>query len=224
MPVSQLDSIAPVDEALTLAFRESLSRPRLHVYERAAGYKPDRAIRLYLWNVAIGQSFHFPLHCLEIALRNRIAEVLLTEFGKHWWRDAQARHIFSSRSCEEIKKVVRRLRRQKAKPSTDDVVAGLSFGFWVSVLAPRYKPHIWSKHLTRAFRHLPNGTLQNQIYNLANRVLELRNRMAHHEPLLSRNLSQDYANLLQLLNWICPDTKDWVKHHCSVPSTLRKKP
>ena len=38
---------------------------------------------------------------------------------------------------------------------TAQIVAGLSFGFWVGLLQPKYNPDLWSSHLRVAFPHLP---------------------------------------------------------------------
>ena len=35
--------------------------------------------RLYLWNAAVGQSFHFPLQTAEVALRNVIHQALVRD-------------------------------------------------------------------------------------------------------------------------------------------------
>lgn len=202
----------------------TVSSARLGPYMKSAGFNSDRAIKLYLWNVAIGQSFHFPLQAFEVAFRNSVSGALVNEFGAIWWRPANAKKFLSARSLEEVQKTHKRLRNKGIKPNADDMVAGLSFGFWVSLLAARYKPVIWSKRLAEAFPNMPNGTTQKIVYEQSNGALNLRNRIFHHEPLISQNLSAEYADLMRLLTWLCPETQKWVKANCSVPTVMRLKP
>ncbi|WP_420612529.1 hypothetical protein [Candidatus Spongiisocius sp.] len=35
----------------------------------------------------------------------------------------------------------------------------------------------------------------------------LRNRIAHHEPIYRRNLARDYRQLLEVVGWICSDSR-----------------
>ncbi len=44
----------------------------------------------------------------------------------------------------------------------------------------------------------------------------LRNRIAHHEPMLKLDLSKLYARLLNVLDLISTDLKQWVQHFGTV--------
>ena len=107
---------------------------------------------------------------------------------------------------------------------TDQVVAGLSFGFWTAMIQKRYHPAIWSKHLRTAFPHLPPGRSRKSLATRARDVSTLRNRIWHHEPLVKRNVSQDYADVMEMLGWLCLAKAEWVRPHCRVPALLREKP
>jgi hypothetical protein len=104
------------------------------------------------------------------------------------------------------------------------VVAGLSFGFWVGMLQRRYNPPIWSKHLRHSFPFLPPKIGRDDILDKARKVATLRNRISHHEPLISRDISGDYANVMEFLGWLCPTKIKWIRTHCRLPEVLRQKP
>ncbi|MES0073345.1 hypothetical protein [Mesorhizobium sp. M0058] len=224
MPISQHTNYEEVPNALLVAFDRTITPARLHPYMFAAGFKKQRAIHLYIWNTMMGQSFHFPMQAFEVAYRNSIGAVFLDKYGDKWWRESVASKFLDERSVQELSLARRRLKQRGIKPNCDEMVAGLSFGFWAAMMAPRYKPAVWSSHLIQAFPHMPANLDHKGIYDRVNRILDLRNRIFHQEPLLGYNLSGLYSELMQMMKWICPETQGWVKSTCSVPRFIRLKP
>jgi hypothetical protein len=39
----------------------------------------------------------------------------------------------------------------------------------------------------------------------------LRNRIAHHEPVIDWDLSKHYRNIIELSGWLCPSAADWCE-------------
>lgn len=91
MPIRQPNNVAPVTPALMTAFARTVSPERWSTYQRAAGFNDDLAHRLYLWNASIGQSFHYPLQSVEVALRNVVHAALSAIYGPNWTTDHQLR-------------------------------------------------------------------------------------------------------------------------------------
>jgi hypothetical protein len=207
------------------AFGRTVSAGRWGTYLEAAGFNEDVAIRLYLWNAAVGQSFHFPLQAAEVALRNVISAAIAAEFGLVWWGEAACRNALGIERCSDIDKAAQRIRRKYGvEPHTDQIVASLMLGFWAAMLKREYNPHIWATQTEVAFPHLTAGQGIRNVSGTANQIQDLRNRIFHHEPLIGRNLSEDYASILRLLGWICPETRQWVRAHTSVPVIMRQRP
>jgi hypothetical protein len=93
-------------------------------------------------------------------------------------------------------------------------VAELSFGLWRFLVAARYERSLWRRCLYRAFP----GEGRRKVVHAKLAVLhELRNRIAHHEPIHNRPLRQRYADALTVTGWICPVTRDWVHQQQLVP-------
>ncbi len=225
MPIRQDRPILALTPELLTAFGRTVSVPRWGTYLTAAGFREDVAHALYLWNVAIGQSFHFPLQAAEIALRNVINSALVEAAGPWWWRDDAGRRILGEERCEDVDKAANRLRRKyRCEPDTGQVVASLMLGFWAAMLKREYNRSLWDTRASAAFPHLSRGETIRDVSATANAIQDLRNRIVHHEPLIGRNLSEDYGSILRLLAWICPVTRDWVRHHTSVPTVIRQRP
>jgi len=129
------------------------------------------------------------------------------------------------KQAEDITKAERRhYSIYTAAATTPQIVASLSLGFWVALLRREYNRSIWSTHLQHAFPYVRSQETIVDISRTGTRIQELRNRIFHQEPLIGRNLSEDYAAILRLLGWICPEMKDWTRTHTSVPRVIRERP
>jgi hypothetical protein len=104
------------------------------------------------------------------------------------------------------------LRRERKPLDAGRVVAELSFGFWTSLFGPRYSG-LWNNHLVKAFPRRPLQRSEVQVR--LNSIRKLRNRVAHHEPILSRPLQKDVNQIFDTLSWIDPVTARWVRSNSS---------
>jgi hypothetical protein len=162
------------------------------------------AERLYWWNVEISAAFYGPLHCLEVTLRNALHSQLRQRYEQaDWWTNAPLSPS-GVRAVEEARGKCQR--RKDRTTGADDVVAQLSFGFWVSLLSAgaRYDRLLWVPALHRAFPHY-SGRRDVLHDNLLSMVL-LRNRIMHHEPIHHRDLAADHRKVYRLLGYISPDS------------------
>jgi hypothetical protein len=218
------DPVQELSAAQVGLIRAAISTRRFATYLTAAGFDERRALRLYMWNAQLGEAFHTPLQAVEVGLRNCVNDALSQAFTPNWWECANLFRLLDEERKGDLATVSRRIRNRGLELCTDQVVAGLSLGFWVGLLDGRYNPAIWSKHLRTSFPHFPEGRGRKSLFTEAGKVATLRNRISHHEPLIARNISQDFATAMVLLEWICPATAAWVRSHCRVPAILRQKP
>jgi len=206
------------------ALVRALSEPRFGTYLTAAGHDWDKAWRLYLWNAQLGDAFHLPIQAVEVGIRNCIDNVLVTKFGSEWGTSEVFLSIVDGEQRTDLDVVKRRIRNRDLPLVNGQIVAGLSFGFWTGLLQRRYYPPIWSSSLRIGFPHLPQGRGIKSLSKRCGEILMLRNRISHHEPIIRRDISLDYANIMEMISWICPTTHDLVRPHCRVPSVMREKP
>lgn len=122
-----------VQQSLIDQLRPVMSDGRVGTYLTAAGFDEDRALRLYVWNALAGEAFHLPIQAVEVALRNRINGALCRLFGADWWRDAGFLHLADRERRGDISTATRRIANRGAALVTGQMVASLSFGFWVGV-------------------------------------------------------------------------------------------
>lgn len=182
--------------------REVLSTARFEPYLAKTGGDVAAAIRLYWWNVKVSAAFYAPLHCLELALRNAMHEQLSVELKRlDWWTAAPLNDYGRRTVSVAIQKTSGRDGRSY---TADDIVAELSFGFWVSLVSRgvSYDRNLWVPILHRAFPYY-NGRRQPLHDNLLTMVL-FRNRIMHHEPIHHRHLAADHAKIYRLLGYISP--------------------
>lgn len=134
---------------------------------------------------------------------------LATLLGMAWYDNAH--HIFEHPATEMIAKARRALANEGKAVTPDRIIAELSFGFWVAILAPRYENSLWRPALRKAFPNRPKRVERKDIHKSINALRRLRNRVAHHEPILDRDLAHDYQQIARILGWSCRHTAEWIE-------------
>jgi hypothetical protein len=214
----------PLSEEEIIAILAAISPDRFRTYLSAAGYDVNRALGLYLWNARLGEAFHLPIQAVEVALRNSINIALSNVYTPNWWECKSLFDLLDEERKGDLFVVFRRIWNRNQELYTGEVVAGLSFGFWVGMLDGRYNPPIWGGQLRSAFPHLPKERSRKSLHTSARKVATLRNRISHHEPLIGRDTLADFSNLMTLLDWISPAKAKWTREHCRVPQIVRERP
>ena len=219
-----VDDQQAINEQKVGALFRVLSPERMATYVTAAGHDHARAAELYLWNARIGEAFHVAIQGVEVGLRNSINSALIAEYGEQWWSAQGYLSLIEHERQADLHTVFQRIKNRKLLLVNGQVVAGLSFGFWVGMLQPRYNPGLWSKHLKTAFPNLPKDRSRKSLAQAAGRIAYLRNRISHHEPLLRLDHSHQYKQVMDMLGWLCPVKRDWIRPHCRVPEIIRQRP
>ena len=184
-----------------------LSSQRLTPYLLLADNDKRKAIRLYERNTDLSEALYGILQGLEIALRNSIHHTMSANTGREDWFDAIA---FAYPQTEQLSSAKKALTQQSKPLETGRIIAELSFGFWTSLLGPSYSNKIWFPlKLWMAFPAKSCG--RKETYKRLDKIRLLRNRVAHHESILARNLRQDVLEITEVISWICPTTSEWVK-------------
>ncbi|WP_161958845.1 Abi family protein [Ferruginivarius sediminum] len=185
------------------------------------------AIHLYRWNVELSESLYWPLQTVEIAFRNAIAATLRDRFGAGWHLNGHFHRILAEEHRLKLRQAVARQKRKRKseRPTEDAVIADMPFGFWTSLLTARYDvPLKWNHNIRRSFPHIPRGCSRGTIAGSADRIRDIRNRIAHHEPILHLKLDRKYGEIKTLLDWISPDLRWFVEHSCAFDSAWRGRP
>jgi hypothetical protein len=204
-----------------------LSRARLARYMREAGGNLEYALELYRWNAALCQSMYWPTQTAEIVTRNGICRTLEKRYGVDWSRNPKFRASCKTKDIENLDKTVSRqkIERRTAMPSTDQIVADLSFGFWVSLLTTHYAvPLKWPAFVSLSFPGAAKGTRLDAARTLAEDVRLLRNRMAHHEPIFHLDLTRYHRSVTLLTKWASPAAHEFVSQSCRFATIFADRP
>lgn len=220
----------PFNDEVLAALETSLSPERMATYIQKTGGDRELAMRLYTWNTAISAAFYGPLQGLEVALRNAMHRQLCAKYGADWYDNPACG--FDAGALARIDEAKRTLGRGNYQVDPPHVVAELPFGFWVSLLgkggwaaAPdsgkrNYDMTLWRPALYKAFPHSRRSRADT--HRPLDYLRTLRNRIAHHEPIFTRHLEQDFRSILEVAGWICPQTAHWIEHHSRVKALLAR--
>lgn len=197
---------------------------RLSRYLSATGRDVPRALELYEYNVQLSEVLYGILHGLEVTVRNAAHYALSASYGTSAWYDG----AFLAVPTVPLSPYWRdQLTNAKAKatipgvagvaPRPGKVVAELTFGFWVDLLKNQNHWSLWvNRKLHSAF---PNARRQRgQIHDRLKAIQLLRNRISHHEPVLTAANALytgdgviTLPEVLECIEWVCVDTASWIE-------------
>lgn len=167
-----------------------LSKPRLDSYRSYWRVNADGAVGLYMWNGEVCAELSKLLHFFEVALRNSAHRALSLNQSAGasnsvaWW-DA----LWPQLSVDTQSKI--QALRVRARPSPDELVSRLSFGFWPNLLnwMAKQRTGLMPAVLPGHALSLPGAQLgwhdrrcRAEALQPFFELKDLRNRIAHHEP------------------------------------------
>lgn len=230
------------------ALDRSITPMRMSTYVSAASGDMNLARDLYLWDRAISVGFLAELAIIEVALRNAMNAQLEAKWGAEWYANLSV--PLDDRSAAALNTAWGRITGPK---TPGKLVAQCMFGFWRGLLdkgdhtgkPPRrarcdYEV-LWRGVLDKAF---PGGRNQarldghrwNREYALAvvSRINDLRNRVAHHEPLVNGfplsgqkmrlSAQEAFDDFLRLAAMLDRDLISLLMATSQVPMHLRNRP
>jgi hypothetical protein len=180
-------------------------------YIRVSAGRPERALRLYAWNIEVSAAFWGPLGILEVVTRNAIHDAMREGRRDDWWNDPQVRLMDRERTAIDLA-LAALARRGVRSPTADQVVAATSLGFWVGLTdsgIPRdpylsYETALWQPRIGRAFP-CAGFVRRKEIHRELDDVRLFRNRVAHHEPVHAASLARMRERIIRLAGWVHPD-------------------
>lgn len=211
-----------------------LSVPRFAVYLAAADSDHTRALALYEWNAQISAALLHDLAHLEVGLRNAYDIALSARWPgpPHWtlagetvfapvFRTRGRRRVdINDRPRDNLRHAITNAGGLNARPGK--IVAELMFGFWRYLSSAAHEKTLWVPALHRAF---PRGTDRaTHVDGPVGRLHDLRNRVAHHEPLLTTDVSSRLADLIGLASRLEPQLGQHLQATSTVSALLATRP
>ena len=188
----------------TLARIQALSHARLSNYRSFFGAADDtEALGLYQWNEELSAVLFRTISLVEVVLRNQFHQAMSRRYGAvggNGSRDWYVHVALSTLSKSKIQDITHHKRGGQLlprvpAPSPDDVVSGLTFGFWPHLLDLTVdlhrQPVAWGPilvdvlpgHRQRQASYWAKLKHRDALFARLDLCNELRNRIAHHEPI-----------------------------------------
>lgn len=196
---------------------ESFSPQRFEAYMRLANKKGERRSpeELYALNLQYSKELYVVLAGLEITVRNKFHQACMHYSSQsHWFLE----DILQAKHRRQVDDAMKNLNAKNYKIYiVDDIVAQLNYGFWVNLCNRPYDGTLWRSALYKCFPALGHKPKRKDIRDRLERTLQLRNKIAHLEPILKQEhlLIQEYRNILELLYALCPQTQEWFEGICN---------
>lgn len=236
----------------TTALLRAISADRIAAYRAAAQDDDQSAAELYVWDRNVSMALLADIAILEVALRNAMHTALSNDTTPRWFEHLSLDH----RSTRHFSRATESVRRSgftdKHHPSYPGrVIARCSLGTWLNLLdrggqltgsekRADYEA-LWRRCLHKAFPGAPaeakrgaQRASRSWVYSKVLRVNILRNRIAHHEPLVNGfplpgqgirlTARQGHDECLSLARILDRDLADWLSADTTVPATIAARP
>jgi hypothetical protein len=211
------------------SIKDALSSPRVGTYEAATTGTPllSSALALYAWNAQVSAAMLAPLHLCEVVIRNVVSDAISAVHGPRWpWAAAFVRSLPNSGAGYSPRGDLMAARAGAA--TTGKVIPELKFVFWQKMFTSRFDADIWAPHLRTSLPHADAtktvAQVRQLVYGELEQIRKLRNRIAHHEPIFTRNLADDFQKVHDLIAFRCPITAGWMAINQQASALIAAKP
>jgi hypothetical protein len=204
-------------------FESLMSTPRMSRYLSACGNQKRKAMTLYRANLRLSQEFFSILGVFEVVLRNKIdihyKTIYSQTIGSDEWLLYAANpggFYAAGHTSKTQQTILKAISDLGGTYSHNKLLAELTFGFWRFQFAPKEFSAAGST-LHQIFVNRPHGTNHTTIFNVLKFINNIRNRIAHHEPVcfdVTGNMISTvyvinhYNEIAKLLQWMGVDAED----------------
>ncbi|EPA9398749.1 Abi family protein [Yersinia enterocolitica] len=188
--------------------RLALSHARMSTYDAAVLHDGKSALGLYSWNAQVSAALFASLQICEVVIRNAVSDALEAIYGQEWsWNQTFETSLPYGRMQDLIK-------AREHAVNVRQVIPELSFYFWQQMFTNRHFERIWSQHIDRLFPNMEAGMAKQakriHIHDELEHIRNLRNRIAHHEPIFRRDLEADFQRIVNLVELKCSASAQWL--------------
>lgn len=216
--ISGVRTVVKAEATCASEIEAALSLERFGRYLDWAGGEREAALVLYAANTRLSEALYTPLQMLEVVLRNRIHRVMAVSYGEWWFRSSHL--VVLSNQSRQVRQAVEDVIRARKPLQPGKIVAALTFSFWTAMLGATYE-NLWQTKLNRiAIRENGKGLRRKDLSTPLRPIRTLRNRIAHHEPILHWDLPVHYEMILTLTSWLSPAAAAWTRQNSRFPAVF----
>lgn len=214
-------------------FEQVFSPERMRKYRVACNDDTRKAMTLYRYNLRMSQEMFAVISCFEVALRNRIDLLMKARWGNDWLRDfiLPGGVFCNDRRVEKTRKIIEKAYNglvQNGTYSHAKLLSEMEFGVWKYMFS-NVQYQLSGQILLKSFPNKPTSSKQHRydnsyIFVELDYINNLRNRIAHHEPIcFSGQIQKDTAyvrnrhcRMMTLFDWMGLDGKSilYGLDHC----------
>ena len=191
-----------LDSAGIEAIAKGINARRLATYRQAVESDAE-ALALYGLNARLPGLLLETVGGFEIVLRNAVSDVLADHFQRSDWYRARAftkeLDIHRRRNIRDARK---NLQERGRGVDADRVVTERNFHFWVALHERKYRIQFWVPFLRKIW---PDGQDPKRVHKDLSKVRDLRNRIAHHEPVFAPKWRECSDLILSRIEQLSPE-------------------
>jgi hypothetical protein len=206
-----------------------LGQERFESFLGAAEGDRSQAIALVDWDREMRGELHKALGEWELALRNAYDAALSAWWPKdgdwltHPESPVQRPLIIdggdiNAKTRATIAKAVRRAGRDAEH---GQIVANLTLDFWRYLSVAKREKTLWVPALYRAF---PHGADRAEVDRVVDSLYRLRNRVAHHEPIVRKPVHKLAARLVLSCEAVRPELADAIQERWVIADLWKQRP
>lgn len=219
-----------------------ISKDCFQKYLDAANGDTVLALELYSWNVDLSAALFRDFSHLEVALRNSCDRALFRRGrqvanGADWLKsDVDARLVLPTvpRTQGTVRTLCEKLEDARGYSGFSDnpsvprgkILAEISFGFWKYLFTTEMRKILWEGCLDLEFGYVsPTKTVDPaKLHEDLEKLMKLRNRIAHHESIFDKTPQEDHDALLRVTELLGPVVHKFVRDHSTVREVIAKRP
>ncbi len=210
------------------SIRQTLSLQRMSTFDKAASGSSSDSLALYNWNAQLASALLYPFHIFEVSIRNAVSDAIGSTHTTNWHKATSfERSLKKSKYGYCPKDDLAKVSQKHAQLSK--AIPEFKFVFWEKMLTARYQKQIWDNHIYTVFQNhttlgLSKYDLRDHLRLRIESVREVRNRVAHHEPILRFDIPLLLANMEEVIKLRCTDTSNWMMANQRVLEIYNEKP
>jgi hypothetical protein len=191
----------------------------------------EHAVLLHEWNAAVACSLMMSFQIFEVSLRNHMHDALSDHFRtRTWWGHLQGKlwtasdNLLASQK-DDVNKAIEVSARRKKGVTPGGVISELSFGFWLSLIGAAYdNPSAGVTHWRNCLHAVfdKSGKIgRKETYAALEQIIRLRNKCAHHEPIVTLNIDAEHNHLVSVARRFSRATAEWITQTSLTPHIIK---
>ncbi len=168
-----------------------ISKSRLAQYDN---------INEYIENLRLSNKFYIPLSIVEISLRNSLNSFFIDKIEKNWIFN---KTFIKPQLQNKIDTSIKILKQQNKEIIQDNIIAELSFGFWIMLLKKPFQEYLRYKDLKEIFPNIVTEknikVNRHYIFTKLNKIRLFRNKVFHFDKIINKSEYRDIEDDLYLV-------------------------